>query len=385
MSEFHVVRSSERAAKRRCRRAWDLGWRQRWTPYVGPQAMEFGIGIHAGMQAIYEPSRWDSTTPSQKLLHALKAFRETCDEQSTAYLKHVGQRRTTWDGRDDYLGRVELGEKMLEYYVLNVHPVQDVGLRPTKVEVKFQVPVLEEDGSPVRCWNSPACGQSHEDGAEVVHEGRIDVLFEDTIRGGYYPGDWKTVGGYRAVDGDERNTNRWSDPAFVPVHDQLCTYSAALGHVLKRDIRGFILAEIRKDYPKLPALLTKKRNGGLYSTNKNQSTNLEIFKSWVCEHDIDGVELGAYDEYLGFLAGDEAPQFHKRFRVQKTPAQLEIIWANVVREVKAMTAKDVEIFPEANQFTCRGCSFRGPCDMMMQGLDYEYTLNSGYQQSELEV
>lgn len=378
MQEFHVVRSSERAAKRLCRRSWHLGWREGWSPHVVAQALEFGTAVHAGFQAVYEPATWDQTMPSQKLLAALSAFDSCCEEQCDRYLATTGQRRTTWEGRDDYEARIELGHGMLEHYVLNIHPTEDKGIRPVKTEIKFQVPILDENNEPLQCW-STSCGQNHEPGAPVVHEGRVDAIFEDTVHGGLYLVDWKTIGGEGAVDGTQRNTNKFSNPSIVWMHDQLSTYCWALRYRLNRDVRGFILAEIRKDYPKPPALLKRKRNGGVYSTNRNQSTDLRRFEGYVKEHDRDGFNMGAYDEYLEFLAGSEAPLFHKRFRIEKPPAELQEIGENLLAEVREMTAPDVAIYPEPSQISCPRCSFRAPCEMMMRRMDYQYTLNAGFE------
>jgi hypothetical protein len=374
MGEYHVVRSSERSAKRKCTRAWHLQWREGWEPIVVPQALEFGTAVHAGMQAIYEPSLWDNTVPSQKLLRAIEAFRECCDEQYAQYLRDIGERR------DDYVVRVELGEKMLENYVLNIHPERDAGLRPVKVEVKFSVPILDESGRPLRCWNRPACGQQHENGAEIRHEGRVDAILEDLVRGGYYLLDWKTVGGRKAIDGEEKNTNRFSNPSSVWRNDQLNVYCWALRHVLHIDVRGFILAELRKDYPRLPAKLARRRNGGLYSTNKNQSTTLDVFSKFVREHDQEGIDLGAYDEYLDYLGGPEAPRFHERFRVERSPRELGIVGENLLKEVRAMIGP-IEEFAEPIATVCDWCAYSGPCEMMMKGLDAVYTLNSGFRKS----
>lgn len=372
----HIVRSSERAAKRRCRRAWDLGYRQNWQPNVMGQALEFGTAVHTGFQAIYAPELWDETTPSQKLLRAQTAFVANCEAQSEAYLETIGTRRTNWDGRDDYEARKELGKKMLEYYVLEVHPTADVGLRPVKVEIKFQVPLVDENGEQLRCNNSPHCGQVHEDNALAVHEGRIDALMEDLVNGGYLALDWKSVGGDKAIDGIEKNTGRFSDPTLVWIHDQLNTYSWALRCVLKIDVRGFILAEIRKDYPRIPAPL--RRPAGRYSRDKNLATTYKVYSEYVEKSDPDGYHDGYYDQYIEWLTSKDAPRFHERFRVTKTDAELREVGKNLIREVREMLKPDVEVYPEAGLFSCKRCGFRAPCEMMMRGMDYAYTLNSGY-------
>lgn len=380
LSDVHIVRGSERLAKRRCKRAWDLGWRQGWQPIIGGQALEFGTAYHAGMEAVYQPSTWDSTNPEEKLTMAIEAFTKCCNEQRDAYLKATSQTRLTWSGRDDYEARLELGTHMLEYYVLQVHPKEDQGLRPAKTEIKFQVPLKDASNELIRCWNSPNCGQNHEPGVAVVHEGRIDVIFEDLVHGGYLLGDWKTIGGDKAIDGTEKNSNRFSREDLVWMHDQLSTYCWATRSELKLDVRGFILAEIRKDWPRVPVQLNRRRNGALFSQDKNQATTLEIYEAHVREWDMEAYCKGAYDGFLDFLEGPEAPIFHKRYRVPKSPTELKQVGINLALEVQDMVANDVRIYPESGPITCPRCAFRAPCEMMMRGLNYEFTLRSDYQQ-----
>jgi hypothetical protein len=270
---------------------------------------------------------------------------------------------------------------MLEYYALEVHPTEDVGIRPVKVEQKFSVSLRDADGEPLRCWNSPKCGQIHENGSAVVHDGRVDAIFEDIAGGGgYYIVDWKTVGGDKAVDGTEKNTGRFSQENLVWVHDQLNTYCWALRLVLNLNVKGFILAEIRKDYPRPPALLKHRRNGGIFSTNRNQSTTLSLFEPYVSEHDVEGWHDGAYDEYLEWLGSREAPIFHKRFRRDKTLKQLQQVGKNLIAEVREMTATDVAIYAEPGEITCKFCAFRLPCEMMMHGMEYLPALRAEFEQ-----
>lgn len=380
MNEYHTVRASSRQLKRRCRRAWDLRDRQGWTPVVVPQALEFGVAFHAGMQVIYDPETWAVTTPGQKLLRAMNAFTACCEEQRDRYLLSTSQTRLTWDGRDDYVARVELGRKMLEHYVLEVHPAADQGIRPVKVEQAFEVPILDEHGEPLRCNNSPHCGQVHKPSAVVMQAGRVDAIFERTTgSGGYLLFDWKSVGGDKAIDGTEKNTGRFSREDLVWMHDQLCTYTFALRYRLNLDIRGFVLAEIRKDYPKPPALLKRRRNGGKYSTDKNQSTTYELFRKFIGANDIEGAADGAYDDYLEWLQSREAPIFHKRYSVGKTPAELKEVGLNLAREVREMLRPDVEIYPEPGPFTCPKCIFRQPCELMTRGMEHLPALHASFE------
>lgn len=378
--EVHLTRTSDRHAKRVCTRMWNWSYRGHWKPNVEPQSLEFGTALHHGWQAIYEPKSWAETTIEQKLKAGTEAFLASCAEQSERYLIATSQTRLTWDGRDDYANRVELGRRMLEYYMYHVHPEADKGLRPRKTETKVRVFLWDENREPVRCYNSPECGQHHVPGALAVHELRFDILFEDLELGGYLVGDWKSIGGERATDGTEKNTSRFFPPDLVWNHDQLSFYSCALRREMNVDVRGFLLCEIRKDYPKAPAPL--QRPAGRFSRSKTLATTYEVYYSHVTEHDPMGYAEGYYDEYLEWLKSPEAPIFHKRTKITKSPEELKQVGISVANEVKAMLTPGIREFPEPNQTSCPRCSFRGPCEMKMRGMDHTYTLKTKYYQTE---
>src|SRR5919206_2526108 len=379
----HKVRTSERLARRKCLRAWDLGYRQGWTPIVASQALEFGLAFHGALQVVYDPQAWDLTTPEQKLAKATNAFELICSEQEQNYLETTCQTRLTWDGRDDYLSRVQLGKRMLTYYVLEVHPVEDTWFRPTHVEAPFEVPLLDEHHEPLRCNNSPRCGQYHESNAEVLIVGTIDLIVQDIERGGrYWIVDWKTVGGERSIDGTEKRTSRFTSPADARIHVQLGTYCYVLRYRLELDVAGYILAEIRKDYPKPPARLRRKHNACLFSTSKEQPTTHKLFRWYVAHHDPDGLGAGVYDNYLDFLRSADAPVFHKREPVEKSLGELEQIGLNLIREVRDMLRPDQEIYPEQDRMSCKNCEFRPPCEMMQHGMPHEPALEATYRRVE---
>lgn len=385
-STCHLVRGSEISAKRRCRRMWNLAWRQSWQPHVQPQALEFGTAIHAGMQAIYEPSTWNDTTPEQKLKGALEAFTTCCERQRDKYLAATSQTRRTWDGKDDYANRIELGKHMLEYYVLHIHPTEDIGLRPVKVEIPFKVPIYSATtGEQLQCDNSPACGQVHSKGALVFQIGTIDAIMEDIVRGGYVVVDWKSVGGDKAIDGNEKQTSRFTRPDLAFTHGQLNAYCFAMRFGLNLDVRGFVLAEIRKDYPRVPIELKRLNKGGMFSQSREMATTYRVYKDHVEEFDQQGYADGAYKDFLTWLQSDEAPKFHQRIRVPKSSAELKAVGRDLAIEVEEMLSPNIGIYPEPGPITCPRCAYRGPCDMMMMGLDHNYTLNSGFYQESRYV
>lgn len=366
----HVIRTSASRSFRGCRRRWDWAYRQHYVPLEEPKPLEFGRAFHAALEEVYEPSRWKSTTPRDKLELAIARLVKECEEHREKYLAETGTPRLDRDGQDDYDGRIELGREMLKHYVLEVHPVKDSWFKPVKVELEFEVPITDELGLDVLCYNSPACGQEHSNPDVVVHQGRVDAIVENLLNGGYYIVDWKTAAALRASE-----DLLWMD-------DQICRYCWALRFKLNLDIRGFLYVEILKNFPQAPRLLSRRYKGCLYSQDKHAPTEYNIYRETVSNGDIEAWDAGKYDDYLEFLLSEDAPKFYQRFRIEKTPAELGEIGRTVALEAQDMVQENLRIYPSTGRFSCPSCAYRSPCQMQMLGNDYRYTLDTIFGQAQ---
>lgn len=365
----HAIRTSASRSFRGCRRRWNWAYREGYAPLEEPRPLEFGRAFHAAMEEIYNVERWANTTPQQKLEFAIKRFVDECEIQRKAYLAEFSIPRLDREQKDDYDSRIELGTNMLTYYVLTVHPEKDTWFKPVKIELEFEIPLYDENGVELRCYN-PQCGQDHEAGDIVVYQGRVDALVEDIVHGGYYIVDWKTAAELRA-----REDLLWMD-------DQICRYCMALRLVLNIDIRGFLYVEIRKDYPKPPKLLKRKYAGKWYSTNAEAPTTLELFRETVKGGDAEAFNDGLYDDYLVHLGSSEAPKFYQRFRIEKSEAELKETYRTASLEAEDMVDANLRIYPSTGRFSCPSCAFKSPCAMQMKGADYVYTLDSMFRKVE---
>jgi hypothetical protein len=364
----HQIRTSERRSFRGCRRRWDWAYRQGYAPTEEPRPLEFGRAFHVAMEVLYDPALWNISTAEEKLLNARIAFKTECELQRTRYQEETGTVRLDFDQKNDYDERITLGLGMLDYYVDNVHNVDDHWLKPVKVEIEFDVPLEDQWGNSIRCWNSPECGQIHaNDGGDnvVTHGGRVDAIVEDIIHGGYWIIDWKTAQELRATE------------AMLEMDDQICTYCWALRDKLNIDIRGFIYVEIRKAYPQPPKRLKRTRNGCAYSTDKRMPTTAALFRETVVNNDPDAYAAGCYDEFIDYLENDkDAAKFHQRFTIHKTPKQLTNIGKNVALEAQDMVESGIRLYPAPGRFSCPTCAYRSPCEMKFNDEDYVYTLDT---------
>jgi hypothetical protein len=361
----HQIRTSERRSFRACRRRWNWAYIQGYVPLEEPKPLEFGRAFHVAMETIYDPETWDLTTADDKRRLAKAAFVRECEIQRKSYLEETGETRLDFELKDDYDQRIVLGCGMIDYYIDYVHKVHDEWFRPVKVEVEFEVPITDEKGEAVLCNNSPRCGQIHSNPDVVVHGGRIDAIVEDLIFGGYWIFDWKTAASLRATFD------------ILETDDQICTYCWAARDKLNIDIRGFVYAEIRKDYPRPPKELKRPRNGCKFSTDKTMATTGAVYREHVIEHDRDAFEAGCYDEFLYWLENDkDAAKFHQWIKIKKTPTQLRNIGVNVSLEAQDMVDQNLRMYPSAGRFSCPTCAYRVPCGARFNDEDYLYTLDT---------
>lgn len=373
----HEIHVSERRSFRGCRRRWNWAYREGYVPDTPVKALEFGIAFHEAFAEFYKPERWDSTTPQEKLEFALNKFREICEQQRQNYLEVNKIRALPLDIEEDYEGRVTLGIGMLDYHANYVHPKFDSWFRPVLVEIPFEVPLEDPDnpGYPLRCTDSPRCGQKHSNDSEdddslVVFSGRVDMLVEDILNGGYLVWDHKTAAQLAADEG------------FLQLDDQVGGYVFALRLMLNLDVRGFIYAESRKDFPRAPKPLKRLMGGRSFSTAQNQPTSLEIFEPFVAQHDRPAYEDGAYDAYLEWLKSSEATQFHQRFTVIKSETELYNIGQNIALEAADMISPKLRIYPAVGRYSCSNCAYRQPCLAEFMGEDTQYLLESTYVQTD---
>lgn len=363
----HQIRTSARRSFRGCRRRWDWAYVQGYAPLEEPVPLEFGRAFHVAMETIYDPRRWDITNPSQKLLAAKDAFIFECEIQRAAYMEAMGIKRLDREQRDDYDERIKLGCGMLDYFISNVHGKADYWFRPVKVEVEFDVPITNRFGVVLRCYNSPACGQAHPNGVEVTHGGRVDIIVEDIIYGGYWAGDWKTAKDLRATQD------------MLEFDDQICTYCWALRHKLQIDIRGFFYFEIRKAFPEPPKRLSRVTKGCAFSQDKRMPTTAEIYEATVAEHDSSAYMNGFYDPFLEWLnTSKDAAKFHQYFKIPKTDTELKNIGINVAEEAADMVDNGLRIYPSVGRFSCPSCAYKAPCQSRFNDSDYQYTLDTMY-------
>jgi|SRR6185436_8242078 len=408
----HSIHTSERRSFRGCRRRWDWISRQFYYPNITARPLEFGVAFHSAMEEYYKSylGLFVNPDPDASLAMAIAAFKRVTREQRLKFIRLN-------DGIDDemaadYDDRVRLGEAMLEYYFTHVAPNQHKGLKPVKVEIKFEVPIAnpytgEQDlwCKCDWCWRrfvkseyyqqglkdmekyleaiDELCGSSGESaeqefqkqwkGLPVTFGGRLDILFEDS-EGNLWIGDWKTA---TRLSGTETSDEYlWND-------DQITGYVWAL-RLIGLPVVGFIYAEIKKAVPEEPEPLKVTRLGRRFSVSKNIETNWELYERTVRENDPEAYERGLYTDFIQHLK-EEGPQFHRWHPVFRNEEECVQAGINLWMEAGEMTNPNLHIYPNQGRFHCKGlgaysgCAFWDPCLGKNRGEDYQYALDTMYQ------
>jgi len=405
----HSVHTSERMSFRACRRRWSWLFNDRWYPQTTPKPLEFGSAFHKGLESWYDPQMWNRGESIDRQTLAILAFRTACDEQKAHYLK-LNNGQIDPELEQDFKERIALGEGMLRYHCSTISPMLDKQFKPIRVEIEFEVPIRDPDGTLVWCkceqckslWrNSHAGAQHHDDwqieqygsappaewtakdddylywwhwkGLPLTYGGRIDCLAEDGL-GRLWIVDWKTAARISGQDDGD------APDEFILLDDQITSYCWALW-VLGLPIAGFIHHEIKKGFPLEPEPNKQQRKGCWYSVNKQQDTSYDLYLDTVKEGDPQGLASGAYDDFLDWLK-HEGPKYYSRKEVLRNPAELMNAGKNIYLEAMDMIDPNLRLYPSPGRFGCTFCAYRQPCIGTNRDEDVLYMLESNFEKRD---
>jgi len=382
---LHPIHTTERRAFRGCRRRWAWVFRDMYYPLKTARPLEFGVAYHAAMEKWYDPHLWgheDHAFIGKRL--SILEFQKVVSAQLKEYKRLNGE--LDHETKEDYRDRVDLGIKMITYYIDKISPLVDVGFKPIGVEVPFEVPL----GFRCKCdycwhkfmvkWDTLRLGgygnhtgidgrmpQHREwEGLPVTYGGRIDMIALDEHER-IWIFDWKSTA---------RILDETSEASFLELDDQITSYVTALWR-LGRPVAGFVYHEQRKAVPEPPKALLRRMGGRSFSTAKNANTDHQTFMKTIFEHDHEAFALGHYDEYLKWLK-EEGPRYWQRHQVTRNAIELKNAWDNMVAEAHDII-DNPRIYPQPGRFSCPTCAYRQPCLGKSQGEDYQYLLDTTFE------
>lgn len=353
---FHEIHVSQIREYKKCVWAHDWKYKDQLYPLTTAKPLEFGTAMHLGLEYLMDP-KYASLPTAQRSALAQSAFVTECKKQMAS--TPIDPFRTKEDIAADYEERMALGQKMLNYYTTQIQPIIDKNMTPLYVEKNFIVPIPAaplcecrqcEDRFNAAAQELPDLGLFT--GLPVVLEGKIDLILQDDETGKVWVRDWKNV---RAMS---------TDYEWLELDEQLNLYLWALW-VLGLDVAGFQYFELKKAVPEPPKMLSRRYQGKIFSTDKNQDTSLELFVETLKAHNE---PYEPYIAYLEFLKERGNDHYFKLNKVRRNEAAMRALYQQLLAVVTEMIVAP-KTYPSPTKFGCKFCEFRAPCIERTNGSD----------------
>ena len=321
MTAYHVIRPAESDQFRRCRRAWDLGARERqnYEPAVPARVFDFGEAIRDALDVYYFPGMWEWNRQIVRPL-AVQAFLKSMNRQREEY---VGHRALSAEQEHDWEQHRDLGAGMLERYF--GWALQVDRFTPIQVAAQFDVTIPEP--------RNPEAGLTAPDGRGVQFRVRIDMVVMDE-----HELCW--LAEHRIV-----TDPAWQDLDQLILDEQSLTWSWAWQLGFFGRIEGTIHNELRTNVPGGP--------------------------------DTAEPEILAVPAPAGVITQHQTELF-RRTQIPRNPVEFEQRGVTVAAEIRDMIDPDVRVYPNPSWAHCSSCAYRPPCVAMTQGRDERPILDGSY-------
>jgi PD-(D/E)XK nuclease superfamily len=326
VSVNYVARPWESALFRRCRRAWDLGARERrdYEPIEPAQVFNFGEAIHDALDVYYFPGMWDWNRAIVRPL-AIAGFEKSMRRQRDAYTQI---RELSAEQVQDWDQHLELGTGILRRY-FDWAPEVD---RFTTIGVRSQFDINLPDPA------NPESGLITSEGRPLQYRVRIDLSVIDDHE--LY---WLVE--HRIVTGSQ-----WPELDQLRLDQQALTRSWAWQLAFLAKLEGTIYNEIRVAEPSSdkPAVKVRAMPGP------------------------------------GGITTQRSTETFRRTHLPRTELEIGRHGTAVALEMQDMTDPSVRIYPNASWENCSGCAYRPPCLAITQGVDEQAILEASYRKRASE-
>jgi PD-(D/E)XK nuclease superfamily len=320
VSVNYVTRPWESGLFRRCRRAWDLGARERrnYEPIAPSQVFDFSEAIHDALDVYYFPGMWDWNRAIVCPL-AVAGLEKSMRRQRDAYAR---TRELSAEQVQDWEQHLELGTDMLRRYFEWAREVDR--FTPIGVASQFDIS-LPDPADADRGLITPQ-------GRPLQYRVRIDLSVIDDHE--LY---WLVE--HRIVTGSQ-----WPELDELRLDEQALTRSWAwqLGFLAK--LEGTIHNELRMATPSTETSEVKVRA-------------------------IPGA---------GGITTQRSTESFRRTHIPRTELEIDRRGHGVALEMQDMTDPSVRIYPNPTWENCSRCAYRPPCLAMTQGTDENPILESAY-------
>jgi hypothetical protein len=342
-----IIRESDRAAFKRCRRAWDLGSRSRqnFEPVAPLQMFDVDRAIHDALALWYFPGMWEWSRDIVAPL-AMQGFEKAMVRQRAAY----GMHREISDTEEAaWRGSFERGQQLLQAY-FRWAPGADA-FSPVRVDSDFDanVPDPSAPGSDLVAPRGP-----------IHYQGRIDALVVDA-----YDAYW--IIDHRVVDG------HWEDQDQLLLDERgiaACWAWEIFYYGMK--IAGTIYNELRIDLPAPePLPVADVSDAGAPAGGAPAAGRPGVLPGYRRMY----LQAAHVPEDRLEVTGTDA---FRRTRVTRRRAELAGCGMQVATEAKEMTREGLAVYPNPTPDHCTPCAYRAPCLALNSGLDPSGILAEAY-------
>ncbi|HSV64630.1 MAG TPA: hypothetical protein VLJ59_01820 [Mycobacteriales bacterium] len=334
MTAYHVIRPGESDQFRRCRRAWDLGARERrnYEPAEPVRVIDFDEAVRDALDIYYFPGMWEWKREIVRPL-AVRAFDKSMRRQRAEYAEH---RALSAEQERDWAERHRLGTRLLERYFGWAERLDR--FTPVQVAAQFDIVIPDPD--------DPDAGLVAPDGRTIQYRVRIDMVVMDEH-------DLCWLAEHRVVSGPQ-----WSDLDQLILDEQSLTRSWAWQLGFLGRIEGTIHNELRVAVPPPDGAPADQPNPD--------------------EPEPDGEpEITAVPAPSGIITQHRGAYF-RRTQIPRGQMELERRGVAVAYETLDMVDPLVRLYPNPSTAHCAECVYRAPCVAMTQGLDEQPILDTAY-------
>ncbi|MGH3778181.1 MAG: PD-(D/E)XK nuclease family protein [Pseudonocardiaceae bacterium] len=323
MSVNYVTRPWESGLFRRCRRAWDLGARERqhYQPIEPAQVFDFGEAIHDALDVYYFPGMWEWNRTIVRPL-AVAGFERSMRRQRAAYAQTgdlSAEQVRDWDQH------LELGTGVLQRYF--EWALETDRFTPIQVAAQFDISVPDPA--------NPDSGLITPDQRSIQYRVKIDLAVID---------DHEL---YWLVEHRIITDPAWPGIEALRIDEQALTRSWAWQLSFLARLEGTIHNELHAAMPD-PAQTA-------------------------------AVAVRAIPGPGGIITQRSAGSF-RRTHIPRTELEIERRGVAVAREMQEMTDPSLRIYPNPSWEHCSTCAYRPPCLAINQGLDEQPILQASYRQ-----
>jgi hypothetical protein len=321
VSVNYVARPWESRLFRQCRRAWDLGARERqdYERIEPAQVFDLGEAIHDALDVYYFPGMWDWNRAIVRPL-AVAGFEKSMRRQRAAYTQI---RELSADQVQDWEQHLELGTGILRRYFEWADDVD----RFTPIQVASQFDIALPDPA------NPSSGLITPDGRPLQFRVRIDLVVIDDHE--LY---WLVE--HRIVTGAQ-----WPELDQLRLDEQALTRSWAWQLHFLAELEGTIHNELRAA---VPAAAGKPK-----------------------------VNVRAVPGPAG-ITTQRATESFRRTHIPRAELEITRHGTAIALEIQDMTDPALRMYPNPSWENCSTCAYRSPCVAITQGIDERPTLDASY-------